>query len=406
MQNTPTIYEYYKENLYPFELIHRLMTMNRKKQSGEARILALQYPGDTNVWVSYDYKRETVGALRSRMLISPQKPPESLHLGLFRENYGERIVMGKKELVFDLDITDYERYCSCRGVKKLCPICWIQMQGSSLILEHILQHTLGYKAENRMWVFSGGKGLHCFVNDAMAMKLGDDERKQLHKRLFIGQGDDSRLSAFINTACAKHPDFVKRVEDFFITHMIKGVNIFALSSFLLRDDSPIEESFELSCLRYLRAHHPTLAQLVKGAWDGITPGKNDDDDNSSPVKRQCSEHNISVRKWRAFQQLGVIRQDLSTCRPDLFIIFRLFFPMIDAGPLKIGHQIKAPFSVHWRSQNIALPLSHEHIMAMNILVDVLTVKELCQLKKAKKPLATSFLVGLELQEKYLNTYPV
>lgn len=403
--NTKVLYEYYKEGIYPFELIHRILTLNRKNQSGEARIVALQYPGDTNVLVTYDYKRESVPALRARMLFSPQRPPESLHLGLFRENFGQKLVMSKKELVFDLDITDFERYCSCRGIKRLCPICWIQMQGASLILEHILQYTMGYRKENRMWIFSGGKGLHCFINAEMAMKLGDDERKQLYKRFFIGQSDDIRLAAFVTTLSTKYPEFLKQVRHFFITHMIKGVDIFALAPFRMREDSPIEESFESFCLRHLRTHHGPLAQLVKGTWEGLTP-KSVTTEDGEALKRQRVEHNISSKKWRALQQLEELRQDTTGYAPSDFLAMRLIYPMIDEGPLKIGHQIKLPFSVHHKSKNVALPLTHETIMKMDIRLDVLPVSVLCESKRNKKPLPDSFTTGLEIANQWVEEYPV
>jgi len=402
MNHPALLQEYYRESLYPFALIHRLMTLNRKNQSGEARTVALQYPGDENVFVTYDYRRETSQAFQNRLVHAGQRPPESVHLGLFREHFGHKLVKGVKELVFDLDITDFKRYCSCGTSKQLCSVCWPQMQGASLILEHLLQHTLGYKKENRLWIFSGGKGVHCFINARLAMCLGDKEREQLHRRLFIAEGDDSRMAAFVNLVCAKYPEFVKEVEHFFMTHLLKGANLFALPAFQVREDEPdLVESFELACLRHLRIHHGPLAQLVKGSWSSIDSSFKKVDEDC--LKRRCVEHNISVKKWKALQELEQLRQE-AAYRPSLFLMFRLLYPMIDKGPFKIGHQIKLPFSVHHRTKNIALPLSHESLMQMNLSGDALSVQKLCQLKRTRQPLPANYIKGLELLEQWIEVY--
>lgn len=385
------------------------MTFNGKNQSGEARTIALQYTGNDNVYTSYDYKRDTVQSFRTRILSLPQRVPESVHLGLFRQNHGSKIVQGRKELVFDLDITDFSRYCLCGHIKKLCPVCWVQMQGASLILEHLLEHTLGYRQANRLWIFSGNKGLHCFINALSAMVLCDKEREQLYKRLFIGTDDDTRLASFVNTCCTKYPEFVKCIEHFFITHMIREQDIFSLPRFLIREDPPIEESFEIFCIRHLRIHHGPLAQIVRGTWEGISGciKKECNDDDPLSKKPRLIEHNISVRKWRALQQLEELRRDTTSYKPSVFIMFRLLYPMIDAGPLKIGHQIKLPFSVHHSTKNIALPLTHESIMKMDIKKDILPLHLLCQaVLTQKKSIPTCFSVGKELLEQWINAYPL
>jgi len=399
MNNATALFDYYSKDLYPFALIHRLMTMNKRNQSGEARTVAIQWPGDPNVFTMYDYRRETAHALRNKMTASYHKVPESVHLGLFRENFGSKLVQSKKELVFDLDITDFTRYCACLQSKQLCSVCWIQMQGASLILDHILHHSLGYKPENRLWIFSGGKGLHCFVNASNALCLGDKERDQLHKRFFIGCDDDQRLGNFVSMMCAKYPDFVKRVELFFITHMIKEANIFALNY--------AEESFEAFCLRHLRTRHGPLEKLVKGIWSNYSSDRNNNnEDDSLPVKKQRTTSNISVKKWRALQELETLNESSSPYKPSLFIIFRLFYPMIDDGPLKIAHQIKLPFSVHSRTRNISLPLTQSAIMEMNLSRDTLALNDLWKASRQNQPLPACFNTGKELLEKWIEAYPL
>lgn len=67
----------------------------------------------------------------------------------------------KKELVFDIDLTDY--YRTCCNEKNICEKCFPLIKVSVELLNYILKEELGFK--NLAFVFSGRRGLHCWVND-------------------------------------------------------------------------------------------------------------------------------------------------------------------------------------------------------------------------------------------------
>lgn len=384
--------EYYDKGLYPFELIFRMMTCNKKSQSAESRIIAVQFQANTNVFVMHDYPRETVHALKRKMLVGSSRPPQSMHMAHFKE--GKHFLRAQKELVFDMDITDFYRFCECRGVKRLCPICWFHIQGASLLLQYLLEEVMGYERAHCLWVFSGGKGVHCFVNESRAMNLNDKERSQLHKRLSIVMGDDTRLIEFITTLVKNAPHYVDSLDQFFLDVLGKR-DLFALP--LVEEDS-----FELFCLRHLRTRHTTLYYQVKDAWtkEEVSP---------SPKKARLASigcggggENISVRKWKILQQLETLYQ--STYRPSLFLAVSLMYPRIDAGPFNMVHQIKLPFSVHAMTHNIALPLTQEMIMRMDIKRDVLTLEDLCGYFKSHKTVPQSFSEPIQLLETWIEMY--
>ncbi len=68
------------------------------------------------------------------------------------------------ELVFDLDINEYDpvRICGCKG-REYCHQCWGLIQEAAEIIDETLKDDFGYK--ERIWVFTGGRGLHCWVKD-------------------------------------------------------------------------------------------------------------------------------------------------------------------------------------------------------------------------------------------------
>ena len=384
-----TLAKYYRNDLYPLELIYRMMTCDKKGQSAEARIIGVQYQGDSGVYVMRDYKRDSCQSLRQKILFSSSQVPASLHMALFREGGDNKFIRAEKELVFDIDITDFTRFCACRGVKRLCPACWFHLQGSSLILQHMLENMLGYEERHCLWVFSGRRGLHCLVNAPTVMNLSDRERGQLYKRLSITMGDDTRLVSFIRSIAQTDPAFLTRVQEFFIQYALREQDLFAL---------PVVEgdSFESFCLEHLRLRHNSLYHFVKNAWEELSLSPSP---SKKPRLAETESLNVSLRKWKILQALEN-GSTASSYRASVFIMFRLMYPVIDKGPFMLSHQIKLPFSVHSLTHNIALPLKQTDIMRMDITKDTLSITDVCKHKTPPPP----FKEGLRLFERWIESY--
>ncbi|KAG0438401.1 DNA primase small subunit [Dictyocoela muelleri] len=77
------------------------------------------------------------------------------------------LVALRKELVFDIDLTDYNRTC-CEG-KKVCEKCFIIIKAAVHLLNYSLRDEFGFSRIK--FIFSGGRGVHCWVSDDIAMNL-------------------------------------------------------------------------------------------------------------------------------------------------------------------------------------------------------------------------------------------
>lgn len=82
-----------------------------------------------------------------------------------------------KELVFDVDLTDYPRECCTE--KLVCNKCLVLIKIAVKILDYSLRQELGFK--NVGFVFSGRRGVHCWVFDDTALELSDIERGEIVK---------------------------------------------------------------------------------------------------------------------------------------------------------------------------------------------------------------------------------
>lgn len=111
------------------------------------------------------------------------KTPSQIDIGAFYNKIPEKNIPLKvisRELVFDVDITDYKRNCECNeseNKKKLCDECFIIIKAAIGVLDYSMKHHFGYK--NILFVFSGGKGVHCWVMDKEAMNLTSIERRSI-----------------------------------------------------------------------------------------------------------------------------------------------------------------------------------------------------------------------------------
>ncbi|XP_020018795.1 DNA primase small subunit isoform X2 [Castor canadensis] len=217
----------------------------------------------------------------------------------------------EKELVFDIDMTDYDDVRRCCSSADICSKCWTLMTMAIRIIDRALKEDFGFK--HRLWVYSGRRGVHCWVCDESVRKLssagGQDVKKKVH------------LSEKI------HP-FVRR-----------SINI-------------IKKYFE----KYALVDQDILEN--KENWDKIlalVPEAIHDD-----LQKGFQQSHSSLQRWDYLRKL-VSSQNIKNdkCGPWLEweIMLQYCFPRLDINVSKgINHLLKSPFSVHPKTGRISVPI--------------------------------------------------
>lgn len=167
----------YYATRFPVEALVGLLTRGGALPLA-SRELAFQWNGGASFsrWRSFS----TADELKEALL---REVPERVELGAAypgRAPTRDSPVLGR-ELVFDFDLPDYDdlRTCPCKGGPKTarCAACWRLLSSGAHGLEAVLRRDLGF--ERIVWVYSGSKGLHCWVLDESAFRLEEREREQL-----------------------------------------------------------------------------------------------------------------------------------------------------------------------------------------------------------------------------------
>ena len=93
----------------------------------------------------------------------------------------------ERELVFDIDMTDYDEIRTCCSGADICHRCWAFIAAAVHVLDHSIREQFGYK--HLLWVYSGRRGIHLWISDKEAMELTDEQqRRALVGNLTVIQG--------------------------------------------------------------------------------------------------------------------------------------------------------------------------------------------------------------------------
>jgi DNA primase small subunit len=113
----------------------------------------------------------------------------------------------QRELVFDLDMTDYDPIRTCCSDADICKRCWAFITAAVRVIDPAIRDQFGY--EHLLWVYSGRRGIHLWISDKEALDLTDQERKAIIGWMTIvnGSSKDSskRLNIRMSSRCLPAP---------------------------------------------------------------------------------------------------------------------------------------------------------------------------------------------------------
>ncbi|EDS31751.1 DNA primase small subunit [Culex quinquefasciatus] len=238
----------------------------------------------------------------------------------------------QRELVFDIDMTDYDEIRTCCSEANVCPKCWKFMTIACKIIDAALREDFGF--EHLLWVFSGRRGIHCWISDKVARYLDTRGRAAVaeYLNILISGGEGTVTKVNINTDRMHHA--VKRA------HRI------------------IEPYFEEICL---------VDQDMFGTPNGLRKllAMVQDDGARMDLDKKLKPHEGDSKAiWKAFVNFFEARRITGKNRNRKLrhvveeVQLAVTYPRIDINVSKgFNHLLKAPFCVHPKTGKVCIPFN-------------------------------------------------
>ncbi|MCP9259377.1 DNA primase [Dirofilaria immitis] len=322
--------EYYRR-LFPSELLCKWLTYGKDLQASfQMREIAFIFEDDRHV--RYRSFEDSTEFERELCKANPQK-----------------IDIVERELIFDIDLTDYNDIRTCCLEAKICKKCWRWISIAVGVLNHLLERHFGFK--HYLWVFSGRRGIHCWVADAAARKLQNAGRIAVVEYLsLITSGQKISKTATKRT-------FVHPMLEHVYSYLVQSPDV----SELMLEQGWMSNDGLISLLD--DCINEEVEKEIKEIVDEV---------KTIDLKKRWNALRIKFDKYKRaeLEKNGIELCEIAS--PQSSFHFRDYvlqhtYPRLDIHvSTGINHLLKSPFCVHPKTGLIAVPINPSRISDINL----------------------------------------
>ncbi|GJZ52865.1 DNA primase small subunit [Tanacetum coccineum] len=272
----------------------------------------------------------------------------------------------ERELVFDIDISDYDdaRYC-CSGAD-VCLDCWPLMTIAIKVVDTALRDDFGFN--HILWVYSGRRGVHCWVCDGKARRLNNEQRSAIADYFRVYKGNSNSRSKVSLIGSALHPFLARAYEDvlkgFFVEKLLGSQELLSDERYEkildMIPDECMRNYFALVLLKCMsneickyyfqelfikvRSYLAATTSELRGKWQNHS--------------RSSGGRDVNVMRWEQLKNACVKHKTFGTRRAVEEIVFSFTYPRLDMEVSKhMNHLLKAPFCVHPKTGRVCVPIN-------------------------------------------------
>lgn len=252
-----------------------------------------------------------------------------------------------KELVFDIDMTDYDSIRTCCSKAKICNKCWQFIVMAIKVIDTALREDFGF--QHILWVYSGRRGAHAWISDKRAREMDDGKRKAVANYLEVLRGNEHGKRMSLRRPLHPHVErSLKLLTPYF-------------QNDVLADQDPWESSTQAEKLINLLPDQK-LTDALQRKWES-SAGRSSNQ-KWSDIDSLAESGSLSSLSTR---QLVEVKQEIR---------LEYTYPRLDAEvSKKLNHLLKSPFVVHPGTGRVCVPIDVRRVEDFDPL-SVPTVTEL------------------------------
>ncbi|TFY69581.1 hypothetical protein EVG20_g3098 [Dentipellis fragilis] len=338
--SSPEVMLAFYRRLYPFKSIFKWLnhehTPTRLFTNRE-----IAYTLQSDVYLRYnsfttfeEFKKQTCTLNPTRFEIGPVYTARPRDKKTIRPGAFQPI---QRELVFDIDMTDYDSIRTCCSGADICKRCWGFIAAAVRVLDSAIRDQFGYKY--LLWVYSGRRGIHLWVSDREAMELTDEQRRAIANYLTVVQGGKDmhkKVNVRIGTKDPVLPASIQAALELLIE---------PFGDLILEDQDCFKKDEGWEDLLKLIPNEQVTAKL-RTKW-------NSDEGRSSEAKWKDLRDLVKDMLKKTPERAAV-----KAAMED--IILQYTYPRLDAEVTKHrNHLLKAPFCVHPKTGRVCIPVDPE-----------------------------------------------
>ncbi len=314
----------YYQNYFPSKEIYKFLS-NNDKDIFKRRELVFKTSEDR--FPRPHFKTGTYEEFQTLLISAVPERIENVSINT--EPYYDRFLSGpgfqrlEKELVFDIDIDDFDKVRICCKNSSYCKICWTYLMGTSIRFLYLyLVHIYGFKKV--CWVFSGRRGMHCWVFDQKAKQLSEDNREYI-------MNED--IQYIIDPEKSNRKDILPCFVDLFVSNMYLYLKN---KKDLFSDSNIIQHISEL--MFKTQEQQYTFSKYISSEYNKVQ--------NSFKI----------IQKWIT----KIIHSKDISEKMEYKLAIILCGPKFDNNvTTRISHPIKLPFCVHPKTKYVCTVLNYQ-----------------------------------------------
>lgn len=263
----------------------------------------------------------------------------------------------ERELVFDIDMTDYDDIRTCCTGANICLRCWPYMTMAIKVLHQSLREDFGF--EHILWVYSGRRGVHCWVCDAKARSLTNEARTAVVEYLSVNTGEAAKG----RSTGSVHP-MLSRAEETLEPYFERCIAGGA-------DGQGLLETKE----RYMKVLNSLPNQKIRKDIYDVWESQPMSGAERWRQMKEATTQSFTKEAIAADKRAKVDYKELTNWRRNL--IFTHCYPRLDANVSKAqNHLLKSPFCVHPKTGRVCVAIDPAQADSFNPF-SVPTVRSLC-----------------------------